>query len=326
MNICIVYKNIIPVYAYGGIQRIIWWLGKALVRRGHHVTYLVGKGSSCDFARVQVYQPDVDLDDQIPEDIDVVHLYVEPSSALKKPYLFNMQSNTFPTKSYDINTVFVSKDHAQRHHAEAYVYNGIDPDDYQGLNLKGRKEYFHFLAKAAWKVKNLKGAIEITRKSHQKLHVVGGHRLNFKMGFRFTPDLHVRFHGMLGGEKKNEVLRNSKGLIFPVVWYEPFGIAIIESMYYGSPVFGTPYGSLPEIVSDEVGFLSAKKDELIARLSAPLNYDPIRCHERVMDLFSIQQMADSYLKLYEKVLNGYSLNAQKPHHLFDPHEKALPFY
>jgi len=326
MNICIVYKNTIPVYAYGGIQRIIWWLGKELVRRGHNITYLVGKGSSCDFARVLTYQSEVDINEQIPEDIDVVHLYVEPESPLKKPYLFNMQSNTVPTKEYDINTVFVSHDHAKRHHAEAFVYNGIDPDDYPGLDLKGKKSYFHFLAKAAWHVKNLKGAIEITRKSKQKLEVVGGHRLNFKMGFRLTLDTHVKFHGMQGGEKKNNVLRKSKGLIFPVIWYEPFGIAITESMYYGCPVFGTPYGSLPEIVTEEVGFLSASKDELIEQLSAPLSYDPKRCHERVMDMFSVKQMTDSYLALYEKVMNGHSLNAQRPKHIFDPEEKNLPFY
>lgn len=326
MNICIVYKNKIPTYAYGGVQRIIWWLGKELVRRGHDVTYLAGADSYCDFAKVLIYQSDVDIDDQIPEEIDVVHLYVEPTHPLKKPYLLNMQSNTFSTKEYDINTVFVSKNHAERHGSACYVYNGIDPDDYGNPDFKGKKNYFHFLAEAAWNVKNVKGAIEITRKSKTKLHVVGGHRLNFKMGFRLTLDTHVKFHGMLGGEKKNDVLRKSQGLIFPVLWHEPFGIAIIESMYYGCPVFGTPYGSLPEIVNHEVGFLSVKKEELIERLSEPLDYHPVTCYERVMDLFSIRQMTDSYLLLYEKLLNGYTLNPKKPRHVYHPEERTLPFY
>lgn len=325
MHVCIVYKNKVPVYAYGGIQRIIWWLAKELVRRKHEVTLLVGEGSHCDFAQVLVYRPEVDLDDQIPEAVDVVHLYVEPKKPLRKPYLFNMQSNTFSTKTYDINTVFVSKNHAERHHSEAFVYNGIDPDDYPEVLRVGEKPYFHFLAKAAWKVKNLKGAIEITRKSQQKLRVIGGHRLNFKMGFRLTLDTHVKFLGMLGGEEKNEAMRHSRGLIFPVVWYEPFGIAIIESMYYGCPVFGTPYGSLPEIVSPEVGFLSAKKAELVAKLPEADAYHRKDCHERVMDMFTVKQMTDKYLTYYEKVMNGETLNPKEPQHQYDPDEKNLPF-
>ena len=41
MHILIVNRSKIPVSAYGGAERIIWWLGKALVQMGHQVTYLV---------------------------------------------------------------------------------------------------------------------------------------------------------------------------------------------------------------------------------------------------------------------------------------------
>ena len=105
------------------------------------------------------------------------------------------------------------------------------------------RKHLHFLAKAAWRVKNVKGAIEISRRSHHKLIVMGGTRLNLKMGFRFTPDLHVKFYGMVGGEQKLSLLNQSKALLFPVLWHEPFGIAITESLYMGAAVFGTPYGS-----------------------------------------------------------------------------------
>ncbi|MEF9931013.1 MAG: glycosyltransferase, partial [Bacteroidales bacterium] len=54
---------------------------------------------------------------------------------------------------------------------------------------------------------------------------------------------------MIGGEQKLNILKESKGLIFPVIWNEPFGLAITESLYCGAPVFGTPYGSLPELIT-----------------------------------------------------------------------------
>ena len=72
------------------------------------------------------------------------------------------------------------------------------------------------------------------------------------MGLRFTLSQRIRFHGMVAGERKSALLRQSSGLIFPVVWHEPFGLAVVESLYMGAPVFATPYGALPEIVTPAI--------------------------------------------------------------------------
>ncbi len=311
MHICIVYHKTIPVVKYGGIQRIVWWLGKELVRQGHQVTYLVGAGSHCPFAEVLFYDSSRGLNGQIPESADVVHLYVPPNEPLHKPYLIHMESNTRQAE-HDINTVFVSRQHAARHGSSCFVYNGLDPEDYIKPNLSAKREYLHFLGKAAWRVKNVRGAIKIAQQSNNRLHVLGGTRLNFHMGFRFTPDPRIRFHGMIGGAKKDALLNGSKGLLFPVVWHEPFGIAITESMFYGCPVFATPYGSLPELVDQASGFLSDRQSELVRVLREPPKFDAQKIHERVMDCFSVGPMVVSFLGLYEKILNGDPLNNQKP--------------
>ena len=41
MHILFVNHAPIPVFAYGGTERVIWDLGKSLVRIGHRVSYLV---------------------------------------------------------------------------------------------------------------------------------------------------------------------------------------------------------------------------------------------------------------------------------------------
>ena len=320
MHICIVYHKIIPVTKYGGIQRIVWWLGKELVRRGHRVTYLVGAGSTCPFAEVLSYDPDRGLNEQIPETADVVHLYVPPNEPLTKPYLIHMESNTRQAE-HDINTVFVSRQHAARHGSTCFVYNGLDPEDYTKPNLAAKRDYLHFLAKAAWRVKNVRGAIKIAQQSNNRLHVLGGTRLNFHMGFRFTIDPRICFHGMVGGAKKDALLNGSKGLLFPVVWHEPFGIAITESMFYGCPVFATPYGSLPELVDQDSGFLSDQQAELVDALPQAPSFDAKKIHERVMDCFSVGPMVVSFLRLYEKILNGEPLNRTVPTY---PAEGPLP--
>ncbi|WP_413666035.1 glycosyltransferase [Mucilaginibacter sp. Mucisp86] len=324
MNILIVNNTPIPATKYGGTERIIWWLGRELNRLGHKITYLVSEGSSCPFAKVLIYDPTKDLDQQVPDDIDVVHFQFQVSGFTKKPYIVTVHNNPGGAQ-LDRNSVFVSANHAQRYGSRVFVHNTIDTADYPKPDLNNKRMYAHFLAKAAWRVKNVKGAIDVATMSGNKLVVLGGTRLNLKMGLRFTPNLNVRFKGMVGDEAKSIVMNSSKALIFPVLWHEPFGIAIVESLYFGCPVFGTPYGSLPELVPAEVGLLSASKTELAAGLRNVDSFNKQYCHQYAADNFNIGKMAAAYLALYEQVLNGRALNLVKPELINRDQPKYLPW-
>ena len=117
---------------------------------------------------------------------------------------------------------------------------------------------------------------------------------------------------MIGGERKLELLNYSRALIFPVLWHEPFGLAIIESLYFGCPVLGTKYGSLPELISDETGFLSNNQQELTEGFKNIDTYNRKICHEYAADIFNSQIMAKNYLLLYERILNGEKINKNVP--------------
>lgn len=312
MNILIVNPSVIPAKFYGGTERVIWYLGKDLSKLGHKVTYLVSAGSSSDFADVVFYDSQKSLNEQIPENIDIVHFNFPINEEIDKPYIITIHGNSSAEQEFDVNTVFVSSNHAKRHGSESFVYNGLDWDDYGTPDFSAKRTYFHFLANAAWKVKNLKGAIDICKKAEQQLAVLGGSRLNFKMGFRFTMSTKVKFYGMVGGAEKNALLSKSKGLVFPVLWDEPFGLALTESMYLGCPVFGTPYGSLPEIINQEVGFLSENNNELAEALQNVDKFNKKLISDYASEKFNSKQMALEYLKKYEIVLSGKMLNEAKP--------------
>lgn len=313
MNILIADSGIIPAKKYGGTERVIWYLGKELVRMGHKITFLVRRGSVCDFAEVLFLDHKRKLTEQIPASTDIVHFNFVPEEPIEKPYLITNHGNCNDFRKFDLNTVFVSKDHARRFGSDSFVYNGLDWADYGKPDLDGRRDYFHFLGKAAWRVKNVKGAIDVIKAAKaEKLMVLGGHRLNLKMGFRLTLSSKVSFRGMVGGDEKNMLLQKSKGLIFPVRWHEPFGLALIESLYFGCPVFGTPYGSLPEIVIPEVGFLSCRTSELAGAILNVGNYSAKTCQEYVADQFNSRKMAEAYLEKYGRVLNGIRLNERPP--------------
>jgi glycosyltransferase involved in cell wall biosynthesis len=312
MKILIVNNTQIPAPKYGGTERMIWWLGKELHRLGHQVTYLVAPGSSCPFANVLAYDPAIDINLQVPDEVDVVHFNFQVNGFTKKPYLVNVHDNPGFGTVLNQNSVFVSQNQASRYGGNTFVHHGLDPDDYHKPELSAKRTHAHFLAKAAWRVKNVKGAIDVATQSGNKLIVLGGTRLNLKMGLRFTPNINVRFKGMVDNDAKSAVLNSSKALIFPVLWNEPFGLAIIESLYFGCPVLGTPYGSLPELVPADAGLLSNSASALAAGLKNIGDFNNRHCHAYAMEHFTVQKMAQKYLALYEQVMNGAMLNARQP--------------
>lgn len=343
MKILLANNTRIPVHAYGGSERIVWWLGKALVQMGHEVVFLAKKGSECSFATVLQMDEKRPLAAQIPDDVDLVHLHFETDEPLPKPSLTTFHHNATAARSFQQNTVFVSRNHANRHGGAVFVHNGLDFEDYGQPFLDNRRLYFHFLGNAAWRVKNVHGAIEIAARAGERLHVIGGTRVNFRSGLRITLSPNVRFHGMVGGDGKNALLNTSKGLIYPVIWHEPFGLAIIESLYFGCPVFGTPYGSLPELlggtgngngrknwngrvdaVFSDFGCLSTKKSELVEAVKNASGYDRKKCHDYVREHFSAERMARDYLVLYEKILSGQPLHEEPPTLSEAPSNKFLP--
>jgi glycosyltransferase involved in cell wall biosynthesis len=145
------------------------------------------------------------------------------------------------------------------------------------------------------------------------------------MGFRLTLSPNVRFHGWVGAEEKRRFLPGSMGLVFPVRWHEPFGLAIVESLYFGSPVFGTPYGSLPEIVQPGYGFLSTDAGELAEALRGGGLLDPRACHAYAVERFGAPAMAEGYLRAYERVIGGEPLHAAPPRRRVPPDAGLLPF-
>ena len=315
MHILLVNKCRIPVFAYGGTERVMWDLGWELTQLGHKVTYLVNPGSHCDFAEVKIFDKKAPHLPQIPRDVDVVHFQFKPNfdpdDGFDIPYIMTEHGNPGAHSTNLHNTVYVSKNHAARNHSDQYVYNGLNWAPYGPVDFERRREYFHFLAKAHWNVKNLKGSIDVAVDARVKLAVLGGNRISFSRGFRFTLTPWARFHGMVGGQKKSTLLNGSNGQIFPVRWDEPFGLAMIESLYFGCPVFGTPYGSLPELIGEDVGVLSTSKAELVDAVRSR-RFDPRACHAYARDTYNSRKMALDYLRTYERVIAGEKLNATKP--------------
>ncbi|MBN1116799.1 MAG: glycosyltransferase [Bacteroidales bacterium] len=313
MIIQFVTKSQIPAKKYGGKERALWSLLKALKNSGHKLKLIAPIGSVCPFADITPFDPKLPIEQQIDSRCDIVHFdYPLHREFEQKPYLCRQGGNGQQGEIFAKNTVFVSRNSAHRHGGEYFILNGIDAEEYGDPALNMKREYVHFLAKAAWKVKNLKGSIEISKMAGEHLEVIGGNRINFKMGFRVTLSLHVNFNGIIGGEKKLNIIRGSKALLYPVLWHEPCANAVFESLYYGCPVFGTTWGFLPEIINKEMGFLTNSKSAMAEALKNASSFNRKAIHEHLMEHHSIARVANEYMKAYELILEGKTLNAKTP--------------
>lgn len=182
MNILIVCLSKLPARLYGGTERVVWSLAKELTRiRGerNRVFILAKAGSTCDFAKIIERNPAVPLETQIPVNVDVVHFQdVVPTGFSAKPYIVTLNGNRI-SEPIDRNAVFVSRNHAERFGSKSFVYNGLDWDAYGHLNTKEPRRYFHFLGKAAWRVKNVRGSISMIKRmdANERLYILGGYAL-----------------------------------------------------------------------------------------------------------------------------------------------------
>ncbi len=325
MHVVFAHDKPLPVATYGGTERIIYWLMRALVKSGHRVTLIGHPESKVREFGIELIQGDAQSwPNLIPSDADIVHLFFPWHQELSKPYICRIGGNGKPGETFPINTIFISKSHAANHGAECVVYNGLDLDDYPESLVEHKKPFtdwqsFAFVAKAKWKVKNLKDCVRAVKDTKKELHVGGGRA--------WTLNRKIHSYGMVNQTQKFEIFAKSDALLWPIRWSEPFGIAMIEAMAAGLPVIASNHGSSPEIVNPEVGLICRNYQEFAEAIDhAPRSYNPRAIRDYVVQNFSSEKMCRDYLTCYERVLNGHKLNAIPPVAKFQTDaQMLLPF-
>jgi glycosyltransferase involved in cell wall biosynthesis len=315
MKIALVSPSPLPALRYGGTERVLLWLRKGLIHRAHEVLLLAPASNDPSLKQQPWPQSRADwIHLAQSEKIHLFHFMCLPPDEFPQDelkHLVTVHGNGKLGEKFPPNTVFVSRNHAHRHNANAFVYNGLDLSEYPFHKSSiSRKRKALFLAKASWSVKNLRGALRIAKQAGFHLDVAGGKRPLHPWGLFAT---HARFHGMINDQEKICLLAQNDVLLFPVLWHEPFGIAVIEALASGLPVVCTPYGSLPELVTSDCGLVSKSEEEIYEFLNSKLfALDPRACRARVEEMFSHLHMTDAYVTYYERILNKEVINERQP--------------
>jgi glycosyltransferase involved in cell wall biosynthesis len=207
------------------------------------------------------------------------------------------------------------------------VYNAIDVSHFPFVAEK--KNYFITLARFSHD-KGQHIAVKLAAKTKSRLRMAGtvagiesSRKLLFELAnpmsnyrnmaeFRYYSDHilsytlrypKITFSGNLKGPRKNKFISEAKALLFPIDWEEPFGMAVIEALACGTPVIAMNRGAMPEIIEHGVnGFLADNEAEFLEYMKRVDEIDPAACRQSVIDKFSKDVMAESYLARYEQAI------------------------
>jgi glycosyltransferase involved in cell wall biosynthesis len=293
----------LPVPKYGGAERIVAWLSQGLVELGHQVTLLAPPGSRVAGVRVvearpeEVLSPAFDVRRYVSEPVDIMHYHCQiPYPSPRVPSVWTLHGNMGGGRRADARTICVSQDHARRHGTDAFVRNGVRLDEYEFRAAKG--DYDLFLARLH-SVKGWQVAVAAAKRCRVRLVLAGGWRPSLS---RF-----VKFVGQVGGARKRELLAGARCLWMPVRWDDPCPVNILEALASGTPVIGSPRGSLPELISPDTGGLGTTLEELVAVRGRLGDWDPRACRARADRRFSHLVMANEYVRMYRSVLETGAL-------------------
>jgi len=299
MHVAVVSHYRLPVKGYGGTERVVVALVRALATLGHRVTLIaapgtrVGEAAVVEVPAATLTGAEIDLATLLPPGVDILHAFFPLKRVPSHPFVQTLEGNLRAGAPVPPNNIFVSQDHARRSGRGEFVYNGLDPADF---TFRSAKDDYDLYLGRIHSVKGYRWAIEGAKRTGRRLLLAGGWRPSFRRNIRFV--------GEVGGRRKTDLLAGARCLWMPALWSEPFGLTTIEALFSGTPVLTTHWGALPEVVTPEVGALCDTVDEIIAASETIHTRDPAACRAHAERYFSHLVMAEEYLRMYAGVLGS----------------------
>jgi UDP-glucose:tetrahydrobiopterin glucosyltransferase len=190
------------------------------------------------------------------------------------------------------------------------IYNGLDLDSIP-FSPEVEQEAPLLFAGRITPEKGVEAAIEIARGAGQKLVLAGGiydqayYEECISSRLQREPE-HLTYLGQLSQSELWQLMRQCKGLLFPIAWDEPFGMVAIEAMAAGTPVIAYRRGAVAEIIRDgETGFL-VEPGEIAQAAAVVKELDSIErytCRKHVEREFSFNHMLDEHERVYASLIS-----------------------
>lgn len=328
----------IPPPLYGGIELIVDQLATGLVAAGHDVT-LFATGDSTSSVPIDWILPEAEgmrIGMAVPEmrhiihsyrsiaDFDVVHdhtvlgpFYAERFPGIKVATTIHGPFNEELTDLYGAlagRVPIICISNSQRRAAPdlpiaRVIHHGIDPSAFTFGNGDGDDdgEYLLFLGRMS-PDKGAHRAVEAAKKAGVRLLLAAKMREPWERRYfeeyvePFMGDTAI-YLGEVPHERKLELLRGARALLFPIRWQEPFGLVMLEAFASGTPVIAFPEGAAPEVIEHgRTGYLCNDEIDMADAVAKLDEIDRDACRQAVEGYFSVGRMVEEHIELYEELI------------------------
>jgi glycosyltransferase involved in cell wall biosynthesis len=321
-----------PPRSYGPWEYVASLLTEGLIKKGIKVT-LFATGNSITKANLisvcpRGYEEDNNLLPKVSEclhisetfergdDFDIIHNHFDflPLTYMKMtstPVVTTIHGISSPKilpvyKKYNKQSYYVSISNAARIPGLDYiatVYHGIDLEQFTFKSKS--KDYLIFFGRIHHD-KGAKEAIKIALKAGMKLVLAGiiQDKDYFKTNIKpFLDNEQIKYVGVAGPKKRNELLGGAYALLNPINVPEAFGLSVVEAMACGTPIVSFNKGSMSEVIANgKTGFLVNSIEEAIKVLKNIDIINRVECRRWVEKNFTVERMVDDYIKVYKLIL------------------------
>ena len=105
-------------------------------------------------------------------------------------------------------------------------------------------------------------------------------------------------------QTKDELYRRARCTLFPILWPEPFGLVMIESLAAGTPVVAFRNGSVPEVIEHgRTGFIVESVDEMVDAVAHVGEIDPAECRRVAEERFGVEGFVSAHEAAYSSLLD-----------------------
>ena len=325
----------VPPVTYGGIERVIDLLVRALRQRGHQVGLVASSASTC--AADDVFAWHGARSGRVLDTIanlrqlsgivsrfapQVLHsfsrlMYMAPLLFTRLPKVMSYQRQPTPrtvrwasrlagdTLVFTGCSEFISKAGARAGGSWRAIHNPVDVDRLAFRASVAADAPLVFLSRVE-RIKGAHTAIAVARRLGRRLIIAGNRAMDgperLYWAREIEPQLQpgvIEYAGEVNDAQKADLLGSAAAMIVPVEWEEPFGIVFAEALACGTPVISSPRGALAEIVTHGVeGFLVNSIDEACEAVKRIGEIDRRACRRRAVEHFSAEVIASRYDRLY----------------------------
>lgn len=326
----------VPPEKYGGTERVVDALARALSDAGHEVLLATAADSTCPVPQIPGFAPAApeDLGQSFSElghvikayaelrDVDIIHdhtlagpLYAHRPPGI--PVVTTIHGPLSPSyaplyrdMAQDTAIIAISHDQCSRIQdleISAVIHHGID---LSAVSMgRGSGGYACFVGRMC-PDKGLLEAVAIAREAGVPLKIAAKMHAPDEYGYFqdvVQPALGSteEFLGELSDPEKYELMGDAIALFNPIQWAEPFGLVMIEALATGTPVLATPMGAAPEIVRHGITGYVGSTRELAGCVASIPELSRDACRRSVEESFSAQRMAADHVDLYAKVIEQF---------------------